>query len=370
MINLSTTVFGQLFKNPVLPAAGPNVGTGEKTRLAAQGGAGGLVTKTVSLHPAVVPKPNMARFRKDSMINAELWSELTLDDWLTNEYNIALAAAKEFGLPLIASIGYSPEELATLGPFLQEKGINLIEFSIHHIGDESIIEAAAALRKAVSIPIIAKLSPNIGQLGRTAALLDPYVDGFACINSFGPTLSIDIEKIESPLGSDDGMGWLSGPAIKPIALQAVYEVSQATHKPVIGIGGIATGKDVIEFMMAGASLVGLCTAAILQGPYVYGTIAEQAAQWLEEHGYSDINEIKGLFTQKMKNKPAPSTSDTLCMVVNVDKCKACGRCEIVCQYDALTAKPKEKAFIDPVHCAVCGLCRTVCPFDAIELVVG
>ncbi|MBI9050870.1 MAG: 4Fe-4S binding protein [Anaerolineaceae bacterium] len=369
MINLSTTVFGQTFKNPVIPAAGPNVGTGEKTRLAALGGAGGLVTKTVSLHPAVVPKPNMAKFRRDSMINAELWSELTLDDWLSNEYNIALAAAREFDLPLIASIGYSPEELASLGPLLMEKGIELIEFSIHHIGDESITEAAEALRKAVSIPIIAKLSPNIGQLGHTAQLLEPYVDGFACINSFGPTLSIDIETVESPLGSADGMGWLSGPAIKPIALQAVYEVSQATTKPVIGVGGVSNGKDVIEFIMAGASLVGVCTAAILKGPYVYGTIAEQAAQWLEDHGYTDIAEIKGLFVEKMKHRAVVS-GEHLRVVVNNDKCKACGRCEIVCQYDALTAKPKEKAFINQANCAVCGLCRTVCPFDAIDLVVG
>ena len=369
MANLSTTVFGKKFKNPVIPAAGPNVGTGEKARLTALGGAGGLLTKTVSIHPADVPKPNMAKFRRDSMINAELWSELTLDDWLTNEYNVALAAADEFGLPLIASIGYSPEELAKLGPLLVEKGIELIEFSIHHIGDESITEAAEALRKAVSVPIIAKLSPNIGQLGHTAQLLEPFVDGFACINSFGPTLSIDIETVESPLGSDDGMGWLSGPAIKPIALQAVYEVSQATSKPVIGIGGISNGEDLIEFMMAGADLVGVCTAAILKGPYVYGTIAEQADAWLEEHGYTDIAQVKGLFAKKMQEKEA-ALGGAQFMIVNQNKCKACGRCEIVCQYDALTAKPKEKAFIDQDSCQVCGLCRTVCPFGAIELVGG
>jgi dihydroorotate dehydrogenase subfamily 1 len=366
MINLSTSVFGKTFKNPVIPAAGPNVGTGDKTRLSALGGAGGLMTKTVSLHPADVPKPNMAIFRRDSMINAELWSELSLDDWLSNEYNIALEVAREYNLPLISSIGYTPKELETLGPLLEAKGIDLIEFSVHHIGDENINEAAKALRQAVSVPIIAKLSPNLGQLGKAAKQLEPYVDGFACINSFGPTLSIDIEKVASPLGSADGMGWLSGPAIKPIALQAVYEVSQATNKPVIGVGGIAHGKDVIEFMMAGASLVGVCTAAILQGPYVYGTIAEQAAQWLEAHGYTDIAQIQGLFAEKMKSKAADLGTRQV-MMVNVDKCKACGRCEIVCQYDALTAKPKEKAFIDQAHCAVCGLCRTVCPFEAIEL---
>jgi dihydroorotate dehydrogenase len=94
-----------------------------------------------------------------------------------------------------------------------------------------VAEVARVLRESVDIPIIAKLSPHFGDLGDLAAVLEPHVDAFTCINSFGPTLRIDIERGEPIMGSRYGYGWLSGEPIKPLALRCVFEVARRVKKP-------------------------------------------------------------------------------------------------------------------------------------------
>ena len=366
-IDLSVKVFGHTFRNPIIPAAGPNVGSGAMVRRAAEGGAGGLLAKTISRIAAPVPHPNMVRLGRDSLLNTELWSELSPEQWFEHEYDLALGAAREYQLPLIASVGYTAEDLTALGPRLEAVGVNIIEFSIHYLDKQRLMDTARALREAVSLPIVAKLSPHAGDLGEIAQVLDPYVDGFACINSFGPTLMIDIERGESPLGSQYGYGWLSGAAVKPLAVRSVFEVARATHKPVIGVGGVTRGEDVIEFFRAGASLVGVCTAAILKGPAVYGKIAEETAQWLEAHGYRSMDEVKGLYLEKYRRGQPVVTTVEQTAWVNESRCKACGTCEKVCQFNALHAPLKEIAHVDVERCAACGLCVSVCPSNALEM---
>jgi dihydroorotate dehydrogenase/Pyruvate/2-oxoacid:ferredoxin oxidoreductase delta subunit len=365
--NLSVNVFNHTFRNPVIPAAGPNVGSGEMVRRTAEGGAGGLLAKTISSIAAPVPHPNMVRMGKDSLLNTELWSELSPEQWFDHEYDIALAAAREHGLPLIASIGYTAEELASLAPRLEAIGIDIIEFSIHYLDAQKLIDTARALRNAVSIPIVAKLSPHAGDLGEIARVLEPYVDGFACINSFGPTLMIDIEHAQPLLGSKFGFGWLSGAALKPLALRSVFEVARVTSKPVIAVGGVSRGEDLIEYFMAGASLVGVCTAALLNGAKVYGKIADEAAQWLDAHGYTHIEEVRGVYLERFREGQRVVTTVEQTAWVDESRCKSCTVCEKVCQFDALKAPPKTLAHVDSAACTSCGLCVSVCPFDAIEL---
>lgn len=298
MANIEIDLFGKRFKNPIIPAAGPNVGTGEQLKRAAEGGAGGLLAKTVSVKAADVPRPCMVKFDRFGMLNAELWTELTLEQWIDHEYPIAMEAAKTFDIPLWASVGYSPEELAEVGPKVEAAGVDAIEFSIHYLDPAKIVDTAKALRDAVSIPIVAKFSPHAGDLGELAMAIEPYVDGFACINSVGPTLMVNRDKNEPWLGSRHGYGWLSGAPIKPIALRCVYEVARRTTKPVIGVGGVTTPEDVIEFFMAGASLVGVCSIIMYRGQSYHRKLAEGVSRWLDRHGYEDIAEVKGRFLKE------------------------------------------------------------------------
>ena len=298
MAKIAVDLLGLHFVNPIIPAAGPNVGTGEQLRRTAEGGAGGLLAKTVSLKAAEVPRPDMAKFGLTGMLNHELWTELTLEQWLEHEYDIGLQAARAHGLPFIASMGYTPDDLRHIGPLVAAKGVDAIEFTIHYVDPALVVDIARALRESVSVPIIAKLSPHKGDLGELAAALEPHVDAFACINSYGPALTIDTKRVEPVLGSTHGYGWLSGSPLKPLALRCVTQVARRVSKPVIGIGGIVTAKDVIEFFMAGASLVEVCTIIMYRGQGYYAKLAKGVAEWLDAHGYESIEDVKGLYLKQ------------------------------------------------------------------------
>ncbi len=363
MADLSVEIADLRFRNPVLTAAGPTSRDGMTLLNAAAGGVGGLVAKTVSIKPAIVPKPNMAALgtgrasSRRGILNAELWSELPVEQWLEKEYAIALSA----GLPLIASVGYTPEEVATLAPKIAAKGAHGIEFSTHYVGGH--VEIAKALREVVEVPIFAKISPKV-DVAEVAKSLEPHVDGIVGINTYGPCLRIDIETRKPVLGSENGTGWMSGAALKPIALRCIADIAKSVRKPVIGVGGVSSGEDAIEFLMAGASAVEVCTAAILEGDAVYGRIAKEIDEWLTSHGYDAIDDIRGIalpyISRGIQLEPPPK--------VNLDTCTRCGLCEKSCVYYAITVDKSKNLFeIDASKCEGCGMCISVCPYYALAI---
>lgn len=298
MASLETRVTNIVFRNPVLPAAGPNVATGERMIAAIRGGAGGIVAKTVSVIPAKDPRPTIRKCGA-GLLNCETWSEASAESFLD-----AYRAIKREGVPLIVSIGYSPDDVARLGKMLErEVAPDAIEFSTHYVGKslDPLLEVARALRESVQIPIWMKVSPSTPNIEELAIRAASYVDAFVAINSVGPALDFDIETPHATLGSNNSFGWLSGPAIRPIALRIVSQIASVQPKPVIGVGGIASGADAIQFFMAGASLVQVCTAAILKGASVYGAIADDMKTWLEKHGYASAEDIRGLFLKNLNN---------------------------------------------------------------------
>jgi dihydroorotate dehydrogenase subfamily 1 len=362
MADLAVEIAGIQFKNPVLTAAGPTSRDGESLLKAASGGAGGLVTKTVSVKPAAVTKPNMAVLQpgkvgsRRGMLNAELWSELPLERWVKREYPIALSS----GLPVIASIGYTPQEVSQIGPMVEKAGVSAIEFSTHYVGGHK--EIAKALRESVSIPIFAKLSPQV-DVAKVAKEVEPSVDGIVAINTLGPCLHIDIETGQPVLGGEKGYGWLSGPAIKPLALRCVADVAQAVKLPVIAVGGVISGEDAIEFFMAGASAVQVCTAAILEGPTVYGRISAEISDWLDNHNYETVESVRGCALKDMGKK----SELTYPPRVDMTRCNFCGLCSKSCVYTAISVdKDKESIQINRKSCAGCGLCVTICPQSAMK----
>ncbi|MFV9504224.1 MAG: dihydroorotate dehydrogenase [Oscillochloridaceae bacterium umkhey_bin13] len=299
MLDLRVTICGLEFRNPVLPAAGPNVRDGRHLVEAAHGGAGALVCKTVSVTAAAVPMPHMAEIR-GGMLNTELWSELPPEQWLATEYPLARAAADAAGIPLIMSLGYSAEEIAQLAPLVAPFA-DAVELSTHYLGEDAtpMVRAIAAAKAALNVPVFVKLSP-LGREMRAAARAAQAAgaDAIVATNSLGPAFGLDIETGYPLLGGSNSYGWLSGPALKPLALRCVYDLAQTVDLPVLGVGGINRGEDVVEYLMAGASAVQVCTAAVLRGPSVYGKIAAQLGDWLEAHGHSSPAAIRGAVLQR------------------------------------------------------------------------
>lgn len=358
MADLKVNICGIELKNPVMPAAGPPVRDGKCTAACARAGAGILVSKTISTKGAEVPRPCMEEI-PGGFLNTELWSELPPEQWIEHEYDLC----RKPGLPLIVSLGYTAEEIESLVPKVSPFA-DALEISTHYVGKDikPIVNSLKAAMKS-NKPVFMKISPGIPDVGGYAKRLEEEgASGFVAINSVGPSLHIDIETGLPFMGSEAGYGWLSGKAIKPIALRHVYEISNSVSVPVIGAGGISTGEDAIEMMMAGASAVQICTAAIIEGPAIYGRVMAQMNNWLDKHNYHSVNEIIGLTSKKMKERKF--RTNTICPAVDKKLCVACGRCEKSCAYQAISIE--DTAVIDTEKCFGCGLCITRCAKKAIK----
>jgi dihydroorotate dehydrogenase subfamily 1 len=360
MAKLSVSVCGLEFANPILPAAGPPSRDGATLQAAARGGAGGLVTKTVSVVPAVVPRPCMAEIR-GGFLNTELWSELAVEQWIETEY----ALARSTGLPVIISLGYTADQIRQVAPLVRPFA-DALELSTHYVGNDiaPIVNALNAAKAAVDVPVFIKLSPHPNIQEIAVALEDARADGLVMINSFGPCMSIDLETGLPLMGSKEGYGWLSGAAIKPLAVRCIYDAARVVNIPIFGVGGIVNGRDVAEMFMAGASAVQVCTEAILRGPTVYARIARELDAFLEQHGYASVDEIKGLTIRKMAERGAPQAERP--PNVDMERCSLCGLCEISCPYRAISTS-ESALLIDKHKCFSCGLCVSRCKRQALAM---
>ncbi len=155
---------------------------------------------------------------------------------------------------------------------------------------DSAAEVTAAVRKATSLPMLVKLTPNTSDIARVAvAVAEAGADAISLINTL-KGMAIDITQHRPLLGNITG--GLSGPAIKPVALYMVYEVAGAVDIPIIGCGGITTASDALEFIMAGASAIQVGTASFAN-PRAPLDVLEGIEQFMKKEGIKDINELVG-----------------------------------------------------------------------------
>jgi dihydroorotate dehydrogenase (NAD+) catalytic subunit len=363
MADVTITICGIHFPNPVWTAAGPGGADAQMLLRAARGGAGGLVAKTISVEGARVPYPNIVSPFSGSLLNAELWSEHSYRDFIDSE----LPKLRDSGVPVIASVGYDAGQLALLGKELDRARVaDAVEFSIHYVGKdpENLKRLASALKDNLDVPVWAKLSPALSDLEALVRILEEIVDGFVAVNSVGPVLDFDIETRRPLLGSRDGRGWLSGGAILPVALHYVEAISSLTDKPVIGVGGIRRVEDVVKHLMAGASAVQVCTLAVLKGQEVYGKLAADLSEWLDKHGFADVREIIGLY-RKERQEPVLAKAR---LFPHIDKklCNLCLLCERSCIHLAIHFED-EVFHLEYARCVSCGLCCSLCPKAALTL---
>jgi dihydroorotate dehydrogenase (NAD+) catalytic subunit len=205
--------------------------------------------------------------------------------------------------PIIASIyGGSVDEYRRVAEYVSAKKPDFIEINIscpnseQHgmifgINRESSRDVVSAVKSVISIPLIVKLTPqapDIADIAKTCE--DAGADAICAINTVGPGMVIDIESGRPVLAFKKG--GLSGPMIKPIAVRCVFDIYKAVSIPIIGLGGIMTGEDAIEMIMAGASLVGIGTAVRYRGIDVFQKVADEMDAWLKSHNLSHTD-IKG-----------------------------------------------------------------------------
>lgn len=359
-MNPKTNISKTILNPPIMNAAGPLVRDYQSAYNISQTKAGALVTKTISLKEPKIPKPCMAQI-KGGFLNCETWSEMPLSMWLK-----ILPRIKKLNLPLIISLGYTSNDIARLIPQIAPYA-DAIELSTHYLGDEINVfkETVFEARSKTNLPLWVKLSPNLSNLAEFAlAAENSGADAIVAVNSFGPAMIIDVESGLPIMGASSGYGWLSGPAIFPIALRIVFELSQGLKIPIIGVGGISSANEVIQMIMAGAKAVQICTSAILQGPKIFDKIAQELKDFLHRHNLSGYEEIHGLTYKKLKNKKINYTE--ISIKINSTLCNACELCKVSCPYYAIEIKNTAK--INKEFCFGCGLCITRCPRGAIKII--
>ncbi|MDD9302004.1 MAG: dihydroorotate dehydrogenase [Desulfobacter sp.] len=212
--------------------------------------------------------------------------------------------------PVNASIyGGSVEEFARVAQFVAAKGPEFIELNIScpnseshgmifGVNPESSFAVVSAVKKVTDIPVIAKLTPAAPDIGTIAkACEEAGADAICAINTAGPGMVIDIESQQPVLAFKKG--GLSGPMIRPIAVRCVYDIYEQVSIPIIGLGGITTGADAVEIIMAGASLVGMGTAVRYRGINVFNRVNQEIDDWLKTHATS-IDQIIGIAHGKQK----------------------------------------------------------------------
>ncbi|WP_048187560.1 dihydroorotate dehydrogenase [Methanococcus voltae] len=300
MLNLN--LFGINFKNPVFLAAGVMGETGSAMRRIAKNGAGAVCTKSIGIEKKPGHNnPTMVEV-EGGFLNAMGLPNPGIDEYI-EEIEYVRKQMHELDVKIIGSIyGKNEKEFAEVAEKIVDY-VDLIELNIScpHAGGgygSSIGQDCNLSHKVVSsvknlsdVPVVAKLTPNVTDIKEIAVSVeDAGADGITAINTLGPGMVIDIDAKKPILGNI--YGGMSGKAVKPIAIKNVYDIYSAVDIPIIGVGGITTGRDAIEFMMAGASAVQVGTGVYYRGYDIFNKINDEIKEYLLKNELS-MNDIIG-----------------------------------------------------------------------------
>jgi dihydroorotate dehydrogenase (NAD+) catalytic subunit len=297
-MNLKINIGKAVFSNPVTVASG-TFGHAEKYHaLDEVKQLGAIVPKTVTFHAQVGNPPVRILETPSGMINAIGIENPGIEGFIKDK----LPTFKKIGVPIIVSIlGHNHEQFVGIVEQLnQQAGIAMIELNLScpNLKHKTLVaqdpQATQELVKKVKAvskyPVSAKLSPNVTDISDIAlAAQDGGADAVSLVNTF-TAMAIDIKKRKSKIGNFTG--GLSGPAIRPIAVAMTHKVYKAVKIPIIGMGGIASSQDALEFIIAGASMVAVGTYNFVN-PRAPLEVLEGIKAFMQEEGINDIKDLIG-----------------------------------------------------------------------------
>ena len=301
-ISLKTKFCNINFSNPTVLASGILGISAPQLKRVAKGGAAGLTLKSIGPRPRPGhPNPTIL-VPGDIMINCvglptpgyknmdEKWEEL--------------GALKNTNVVIASIYGGTTKEFIQIAKYVASKKPHLIELNLSCPNTDKeganfasnldiIKEVVFKTKKAAgSIPIMPKLSPNVPDIAAVAKACEKAgADAISAINTVGPGMIINLET-RKPIMSYK-KGGISGPAIKPIAIRCVYDIYEATSLPILGIGGITTGEDAIEMMMAGATLIGIGSGVYYRGIDIFDKVNKEIIAWMKKNNVKNLKDIVG-----------------------------------------------------------------------------
>ena len=298
MADLTTKIASLQLKNPTILASGlMDEDAGSMERIF-NCGAGGVVTKSIGLKPRDgYPNPTLIEL-EHGILNA-----MGLPNPGINEFGEEIKRLKRLKVPTLGSVfGSNTKEFIDLGQKMQSYDADALELNMScphakgygsEIGSDPklVKEITSSVKKSVDIPVFVKISPNLMNIVEIAKAAEKgNADCIVAINSV-KAMKIDLE-LKKPVLSNKTGGY-SGKAIKPIGVRCVYDISKNVDIPVIGCGGITSGEDALEYIMAGASAVQIGSAIYYRGVDVFKKICNEIENWMDNHCYKKLTDLIG-----------------------------------------------------------------------------
>lgn len=289
---------GLRLRNPTMLASGVLDETARTMVEVARAGAGAVVTKSVGMGPREGHANPCVVELDVGLLNA-----MGLPNPGIEYFSEEVRAVKREGVLVIGSvIGGTPEELAEVAALMAGAGADAVELNLscpHAKGlgtelgstPEDVQRACRAAKERLKVPLFAKLTPNTSSIaGLAKAAEEGGADAVVAINTL-KGMAISPEARMPVLANR--FGGLSGPAVRPVGVRCVYEIYDAVEIPVVGVGGVSTGRDALEYLMAGASAVQVGTALWRNGPGVFRSICDEVSRFMDDYGYSKVGDMVG-----------------------------------------------------------------------------
>jgi len=386
--DLSIEMCGVKFPNPFLLSSSPVSNTAEMVERAFEYGFGGAVYKSISHDKTKIihPSPRMAvyNYGNRSIIgvqNVEQTSDRPMKD---NFQDIKyLKKHRPDHIVIVSIMGFSEKEWVELAKMGEDTGADMLElnFSCPHMAVEGsgmkvgqaieLVERFTyAVRNTVGMPLLAKLTSNVTDITVPALYAKKGgANGITAINTVRALAEVNVSDYvpEPNVAGKGAMSGLSGPAVKPIGLRCVAELSKCRelNLPIAGCGGIETWIDAVQYMLCGASTVQITTGVMHYGYRIVEDLLEGLSDFMEEKGYNSVRDIIG---KAIVNIHPTDEFDLTCQGIaeyNLENCIGCGQCYIVCQdaggqclgWDIEKRKPVP----DDDDCLSCMICSFVCP---------
>lgn len=297
-IDLSVTLAGMRMRNPVVVASGTYGFGREFSQFYPLSELGGISVKGLTLHPREGNPPPRIAETPMGILNSVGLQNPGVDGFIERE----LPWLKRQDVCIIANIsGNTPEEYGIMCEKLSEAGVDMIEVNIscpnvkagglqYGVVPEMAAEVTREAKGHATVPVMVKLSPNVTSVADIArAVEDAGADAISLINTIRG-MRIDVNTRRPVLRMNTG--GLSGPAVLPVAVRMVWEVSHAVQIPILGLGGISTGEDAAQMMLAGAAAVAVGTACFVD-PYAPVKVRDGLAEITERQGLTSVRELTG-----------------------------------------------------------------------------
>ncbi len=393
MADLRVNFLGVEFKNPVLATSAEPTHDLRNLKKVIENGAGGLVVKTLTDCEPLKWLSAQTRWRfldeKHQVCHGTIPRLFTLygrvglqdkdnDVWLKQIEQARKIGDKE-GCVVIGSIASTEVPgWVNLAKMIEQTGVKMMElnFGCPHpsqmqetktgmlVGQDKELasEIVKAVTQNVSTPIIVKLTPQVADMVEIArAVKEAGASAVVVMNRF-VGFCVNVEEAEPYIYGSAGVG---GPWVKPLTLRWIYQIYRDLGIPISGSNGVYDARDVAEFMMAGATIVGTCSVIMTEG---YGWIAKTIRElndFLDKKGYKTVKEIIGIAAKKALTYAEMEELPKEKAELDPDLCTLCKKCIETCFYNAL--KMRGGRLIVGFECRGCGICTCVCPEGAISL---